>query len=166
MRPELLLHPNIPKPLHGMSPRELCGDAWWDSTRKLVYQNAGYRCQCCDTPKDECDYYKRLEAHETYDYDYANGIATVNDIVALCHACHSYIHSGLLQSLFVRKQISFEKYHHIMKRGDAIIASAGLKKPEPPATIAEWSSWRIVIQGVTYQTKWKNYEEWKAHYGR
>lgn len=166
MRPSLLLHPNIPKPLHGMSPRELMSSDWWDATRQRVYANAGFRCQCCDTPKKDALYHPWLEAHETYDYDYANGVATVNEIVALCHACHNYIHSGLLRVLAQAGKIPVAKYEDIMQRGDSILLNAGLVKPEPPANIAEWSTWRIVIAGRTYPTRWASYEAWSKHYGR
>lgn len=166
MRPGLLLHPNIPKPLHGMSPRELMGDEWWDFTRQWVYANAGFRCQCCGVPKREALYHAWLEAHETYQYDYENGIATVNEIVALCHACHNYIHSGRLLILAQTGEIAFSKYEHIMQRGDAILKEAGLKKPQPPARIAEWDRWRIVIAGREYKTRWPSYEAWEAHYER
>lgn len=166
MRPELLLHPNVPKPLHGMSPRELLGDEWWDATRQWVYRNAEYRCQCCGVPKAEADYHQWLEAHETYHYDYAKGLATVDDIVALCHACHNYIHSGRLQVLYNKRQITREKYTHIMQRGDSILRMAGLTRPPEPEYIAPWHKWRIEIQGRVYPTRWKDYEHWAAHYGR
>lgn len=166
MRPELLLHPNIPKPLHGMSPRELLGDEWWDSTREWVYQNAGYRCQCCGVPKQEAKYHKWLEAHETYDYDYAEGLATVNEIVALCHSCHNYIHSGRLQALLDAGKIPASKHRDIMQHGDRILREAGLTRPEPPEEIAEWSRWRIVICGRVYPTRWPSYEHWFNHYHR
>lgn len=166
MRPELLLHPNIPKPLHGMSPRELLGDEWWDSARQWVYKNANYRCQCCDVPKEQALYHKWLEAHETYIYDYENGIATVSEIVALCHACHNYIHSGRLKMLADSGTIPYSKYTDIINRGDAILKNAGLTKPQEPKKIAPWECWRIVIAGRIFPTRWASYEAWSNYYNR
>ena len=166
MRPELLLHPNVPKPLHGMSPRELLGDVWWNETRKTVYKNAKDECQCCGVHKQDAKYHKWLEAHETYSYDYKNGVATVTEIVALCHSCHAYIHSGLLQVLWTTGKISNEKYQDILSHGDKIIKESGLKRPERPTQIAEWSKWCIVIEGKKYKTKWKSFEHWAKHYNR
>jgi len=164
MRPELLLHPNIPKPLHGMSPRELLGDVWWDGVREWVYANAGYRCQCCDTPKADALYHKWLEAHETYSYDYENGVATVTEVVALCHACHSYIHDGLLLHKYEEGKVSWQKYQNIMIRGNAILHQAGLTLPPPPKRIAEWSKWGIIVAGRWYPTRWRNEDEWATYY--
>jgi len=36
--PELLLHPNIPKPLHGVNPRSILGQQWWDVISVTSYQ--------------------------------------------------------------------------------------------------------------------------------
>lgn len=166
MRPELLLHPNIPKPLHGMSPRVLMGDEWWDYVRHWVYNKAEYKCQCCGIGKADAKYHKWLEAHETYEYDYKDGLATVNEIVALCHSCHNYIHSGRLEILMQNGTIPYEKYDDIIHHGDAILSAYNLRKPEPPAQIADWGRWRIVIAGVTYPTRFKNYQEWAREYDR
>jgi len=165
-RPELLLHPNIPKPLHGMSPREIKGVEWWDKTREAVYKQAGYKCQCCGVHKKDAKFHKWLEAHEIYQYDYANGVATMVEIVALCHSCHAYIHSGLLEVNLKNKKITEDKYWSIIDHGNALIREAGLTKPKPPTKVADWSSWRIIIDGEVFPTKWKSFEHWKAHYGR
>ncbi len=165
MRPELLMHPTIPEPLHGMSPRALMGSEWWDATRKWVYRNAGYRCQCCGVEPRDALYHQWLEAHETYDYDYENCIATVNEIVALCHACHSYIHIGLLGTLATNGQIPYSKYEHIKARGDAILAHAGLARVAAPNVLPSWERWRIIIAGREYKTIWPTYQAWAAQYG-
>lgn len=166
MRPELLLHPNVPKPLHGMSPRELKGSEWWDKTRKEVYAKAGYRCQCCDVRKEDALFHKWLEAHETYEYDYKNGIAIVKEIVALCHACHSYIHSGLLQVKRDKGEISYSKWQQIMLHGDNILYNAKLKPSPYVGEVAEWGKWKIVIDGEVFPTKWKSFEHWRMAYNR
>lgn len=165
-RPELLLHPNVPKPLHGMSPRELKGKEWWDKVRQQVYKDANYRCQCCGVKKEDALFHKWLEAHETYDYDYKNGIATVKEIVALCHACHSYIHSGLLMVRYKNGEINHNKFFTIIAHGDKILKDSGLSNPQIPEEIAEWSMWKIVIDGEEFPTKWKSFEHWRCHYGR
>ena len=40
---------------------------------------------------------KRLEAHELWSYDEQNCVQRLEDIVALCHDCHSVIHIGRTQ---------------------------------------------------------------------
>jgi predicted restriction endonuclease len=165
-RPELLLHPNIPKPLHGMSPRELKGTEWWDKTRQQVYEKANYKCQCCGVDRRDAKYHKWLEAHECYIYDYERGTATVSEIIALCHSCHSYIHSGLLQMRYRSGQISLDKYLDIKNHGDNILRKSGLTLPPPPSKIADWEKWRIILDGVEYPTKYKSYEAWFQHYNK
>jgi hypothetical protein len=163
-RPELLLHPNVPKPLHGMSPRELLGDAWWDTVRQEAYRKAGYRCQACGVGKLDAKYHKWLEAHETYIYDYRTGTATVDEIVALCHSCHNYIHSGRLRALFQAGKTTKAKYEDIRIHGDNLLSAHNLTFPESPTETAPWHEWKIVINGKIFPTKWKSFEEWNAHY--
>ena len=37
---------------------------------------------------------KRLEAHEKWSYDEKNKVQKLEDIIAVCHDCHSVIHIG------------------------------------------------------------------------
>ena len=41
----LLTMPNLPKPMHGLNPRTIMGDAAWTRARKKAYYDAGYRSE-------------------------------------------------------------------------------------------------------------------------
>ncbi len=121
-RPELLLHPNIPKPLHGVNPRNILGQKWWNIVRRRAYLTHNYHCWACGIHKSKAQYHQWLEAHEVYDIDYATGKIEMKDICALCHSCHNYIHDGRMQMLVMSGQFAFEKYIDILNHGEKIIS--------------------------------------------
>lgn len=98
-RPELLLHPTIPPPLHGLAPREVLGRSWWDVVRREAYEKYDDHCHACGTHISKALYhrtsspskFKSLEAHEAYNIDYDTCTVNLEEIVALCHCCHNYI---------------------------------------------------------------------------
>lgn len=163
-RPEILLHPNIPKPLHGVNPRSIKGKEWWDIERQKAYASTDYHCLACGVYKSEADYHQWLEAHELYDYDYKKGRLTFIELVPLCHCCHNYIHSGRMQALVDKGEMEFDKMVFIRKRGDKIVKDNKLKRPKPPTKCAEWSKWRLIFDGKEYAPKFKNYAEWLNHF--
>lgn len=164
-RPELLCHPNIPKPLHGIAPREIAGRAWWDQERQAAYERTGLRCAACGVHKNNIvGSVKRLEAHECYDFDYTKGRLTLREIVALCPYCHSFIHSGRLEVLYNTDAISAETYEAIIAHGTAIVKSAGLlgvwKNRHSLASPVRWADWRIVFEGREYGPSSRSMEDW------
>jgi hypothetical protein len=127
VRPELLTHPNLPKPLHGLAPREVKGKYWWDKTRKKAYEDNNFRCMACGTHKNDALFKQHLEAHEDYSIDYEEGSMRIKEIVPLCHACHSFIHSGRLKALMGTKQgVSRANAKIIVERGMRILKEAKL----------------------------------------
>lgn len=80
----------IPTSLHGKSPREVNGKAWWDRNRKRAYQAAGYRCEICGGVGKR----HPVEAHERYEYDETSQppCQRLVGLVALCPACHAVKH--------------------------------------------------------------------------
>ena len=158
--PQILFHPNIPKPLHGISPRVVKGKAWWDEVRMKAYKKAEYRCEACGVSKDKADFHPWLEAHEVYDYDYEKCLLTFSHLVALCHSCHNYIHSGRMWSLLDSGEMDEDKFKFIMQRGDILVAL--FNKPLPVIIPASsWSKWRMSIDGKLYGPSAKSYVDWK-----
>lgn len=181
--PTILTHPNIPKPLHGINPRTVMGQSWWNKERKKAYQSTSFRCLACDIQKRRAKYHQWLEAHEYYNYDYRNGTLTLEKIIPLCHSCHNFIHSGRLYILHQKGEISFSKVKDILEHGFAILKENNLNaffgtiqvaeelgihtdvEPEiPEPCYVEWHEWKMVIEGKEYYSKFKNEEEWAAFY--
>src|SRR3990167_9396936 len=84
--PAILLHPNIPKPMHGVNPRTIMGQEWWDEQRQRAYEENNFCCWACGVHKSQAAYHKWLEAHECYEIDYIAGRMYMRIIVALCHS--------------------------------------------------------------------------------
>ena|SRR3990167_558970 len=165
--PSILLHPQIPKPMHSMAPRVVLGQAWWNKEREAAYASSSYHCEACGVAKWEAKYHQWLEAHETYDINYIKGTMTYLRSVALCHYCHNFIHCGRLQWLLDTHRINHQKYVAIIQHGEAILAKAGLEKPKPYAgPFADWKKWRLIINGKKYPGKFKSYDDWLKQQGQ
>jgi hypothetical protein len=177
LRADLLLHPNIPKPLHGVNPRTVKGRKWWDAKRKLVYKSTNYHCLACGVHKYDAVGPKHLEAHEIYDVDYSRGRAVFQEIVPLCNFCHSYIHDGRLQNLLQTNQLPHSKFARIIQHGDRVLKAAGLVRPTrnqreaeidkiiSSGNMAPWGEWRMVMGKHFYEPKFKTLEEWIKFHG-
>jgi len=171
MKPEILIHPNIPKPLHGLNPRSVMGKSWWDEKRQEAYAKEYYCCWACGVHKSAAKYHKWLEGHECYRYNYALGTAEMIEVTALCHSCHNFIHSGKLQYDYKAGRISYDRYRDILDHGNRIIGEYGLDNIENPyiidkSSIADWKSWRLIIDGKEFYSKFKDINEWYDFYNR
>lgn len=171
--PRLLLHPNIPKPLHGVNPRSIKGRTWWTNTRREVYKKAGYCCEACghNAPYDHerKRFFSRddnLHAHEIYKIDYVGCIVELERIVALCPQCHSGIHSGRLNALFDKGEIDIQGVWEIYTHCDRVLqdTSHRLKAPDERDYSDEWNEWYLLFEGVQHFSKFDNYEEWNQYY--
>ena len=65
----------------------------WDILRKDAYARAGGKCMVCGRKAT------RLEAHERWSYDEEKKVQKLDEIIAVCHTCHSVIHIGRTQLL-------------------------------------------------------------------
>ena len=161
--PGLLLHPNIPQPLHGVSPRVIMGNRWWQATRQATYKVASYHCLACGVSKLNARYRQWLEAHEVYKVDYLLGRSYYLRTVPLCVSCHNYIHSGRLAMLLGEGKITHTKYTQILIHGDSVLQAANLPRPVPyNGPMAVWGDWRLVFEGKEYPPKFKTQQEWEA----
>ena len=157
-RPELLLHPSIPLHLSGKNPRTIKGQEWWDVVRREAYRKNNFCCWACGVFQLEAEYKHTLDAHECYIYDYDKLEARPGEVVALCYACHMFIHWRQICSRPLAKDI--------ILRGLRIVAKAGLTLPEGQLWAVRGLVWavdefnglpvgpRVPIQ-VLMSNKWK-----------
>lgn len=68
--------------------RSILSPAQWNVVRREAYSRAGGRCMLCGAESAV------LEAHEKWSYDEENRIQRLEDVVAVCRACHEVIHIG------------------------------------------------------------------------
>ena len=168
-RPEILLHPNIPKPLHSLSPRTLLGKTWWDNERKKAYSKHDYHCMACgiyapwNNVKEVFETEQKLHAHEAYDINYGERTAELVEIVAICPTCHNYIHSGRTQAMYDKGIYDEEDCWYIFTHGNSVLIDASIspfkKKVDSRTYEKEWGDWRLIINKKKYKSKFKSYKE-------
>jgi len=184
LKPEILCHPHIPKPLHGVAPREIKGQNWWDETRQKTYKSTDYHCVACGVAKSEAKKHKWLEAHEFWNIDYNTGICEVKSIEPLCHYCHNFIHSGRL-SMIIGKEKSKQEVIDILEHGFKVLAENNLKAfyftvdfakrigaktfgvEKYTPTVNEklkWTDFKLIFEGNEYFSKFKSQSEWQSFY--
>lgn len=102
--PGILTHPNIPKPLHGVTPRTIKGSGWWNKVRRAAYAVHDDHCHACGEHKSK-NPRGWLEAHEVYSIDYARGRVLCRRRRALPDL--PYVHSFRTVVRFVAKGGNF-----------------------------------------------------------
>jgi hypothetical protein len=183
--PEVLTHPNIPIPLHGLNPRTIKGDKWWDKTRKEAYAATNDHCFACGIHKSNARGRKWMEGHEYWNIDYQAGKCVVEKIIPLCHYCHNFIHSGRL-SMIAGKDKTYREVIDILEHGFGILKKNGLKCFGNTRSLAldlgadtfgveeyenrinpniRWQDWVLVLEGVEYHSLFANEGAWRDHYG-
>ena len=184
-KPQILCQPNVPKPLHGLNPRTIKGQEWWDIKRQQVYQATDYHCIACGVHKEQAKKLNWLEAHEFWETDYQTGQCTIVDYVPLCHYCHNFIHSGRLLMLLDSQKITKQEVIDILEHGFRILYDNNLNCFFGTKLLAEkigaetlgveasnidynknlvWSDFHLVFEGEKYFSNFKNEKEWLNHY--
>lgn len=174
-RPELLTHPNIPKPLHGLAPRTLMKAKEWDLIRRESYAKNNYHCHACgkyvafnhELNKFDNEEGTTLDAHECYSINYETKTVVLEEIVALCKYCHNYIHSGRMNSMYDKGENDEEDCWHIVTHGDSVLIDsqiAPVHEVDEKDYKDEWGEWKLIWNGKEYRSPWKDYWDWYKHY--
>lgn len=175
-RPELLLHPNIPKPLHGVAPRQLLKPKKiWDEWRRWSYAKNNWHCWACGVYRhydvfnlvfdDESG--ETLDAHEFYSIDYDKKEVRLIEVVSLCKNCHNYVHSGRLQAMYDKGELDEEDMYIVVSHGYSVLSNAGLKPSfaqDENDYKQEWSEWKLLFNGEEFRSKFIDYYDWYKHY--
>ena len=171
-RPELLICPNVPKPLHGVNPRTIMGTKKWNEKRREAYAKNNYHCWACGSYHAYDEQHLRfhdtkMDAHEFYSVNYELKTIELIEIVSLCKTCHGYIHNGRLNGLFDKGEVDEQACWEIYTHGDSLLIDAGY----PPYNYVdektyedEWMDWRLIIGYYEHEPKLKSYKEWREKY--
>ena len=169
LRPEILLNPLIIKPLHGINPRNINGDAWWNKVRQTAYATNDYHCWACGVHKKDAWKRQWLEAHEVYDYDYVEHQATLREIVALCWACHNFIHYEHMRLCVLDGTYQRSTYVTVIRHGWRVLREAGtvMGRPDPYYVAPdEWREWHLLLDGKKYYSDFQCEDEMRQFYER
>ncbi len=145
----------LPEPLWGVNPRSIKGKKWWDEMRKKAYAENNYTCWACGVHRLDAAYKQHLEAHEVYEIDFEAGKMTFIEIVALCPACHSFVHSGRMRNLVVKGRVTRKKFREVKEHGTAALGEDlwmeyGRMRAAIPVTLTAWAKWHLVFEGESY----------------
>ena len=92
----------------------------WERTRRMVYERAGNRCEACKRAANPAAGV-RMEAHERWFFDDAQGVQVLRRLICLCGACHGATHWGLAQ---IQGRSSEALNHLMMVRGFSLERAA------------------------------------------
>ena len=113
---------------------------WWDIVRREAYRKNNFCCFACGVFQLEAEYKHTLDAHECYTYDYDKFEAYPSEVVALCAACHQFIHW--------RRMRMRPRCRDIILRGLRIVAKAGLALPAGQLRAARLLEGVVVFEGL------------------
>ena len=193
LEPELLQHPKLPRPLHGVNPRTIKGQTWWNKTRQDIYAEREYHCFACGVHKSKSKLSKWLECHEDYSIDYKRGIMHIERLVALCPTCHKFIHCERLAHVecdYIKGKVVNHGYNLLLNAGlcpsyalMTFIKDGSLPEPYKWNPIKHnsfpkgpdhynldydigWNDWRLEFEGKQYEPIYKSFAEWEEHYSK
>ena len=124
--------------------RSILSKKEWDAVRREAYSRAGGRCMICGRPVT------RLEAHEKWSYDEKNAVQKLEDVVAICHTCHSVIHIGRTQ-LMGDEEAAIKHFMRVNKCTYADYIKALGAANERHRKLNEVSEWKL---DLTYLKKY------------
>lgn len=84
IKPPLMVGINHPRWLGGFNRRGYPREEWNNTLKLSIRQRDNFKCKICGVPEEEC--FTKLDIHHI-DYDKNNN--NPNNLIALCHSCHS-----------------------------------------------------------------------------
>lgn len=177
-----------------MNPRTIYGQRWWDEKRRIAYRKEDYHCWACGVHKSQALSRENiLEAHESYNINYETGEVSLHEIIALCHNCHSFIHSYRTWILYQQGVIEYDDIYSYYFIGKDILERHGLKpfyvtemywlmltqgKSQGDALdevckmglydltqpFAPWEKWHLILENKKYYSLFQDEDAWEEHY--
>ena len=148
------------------------GKSRWDEVRRRAYERNNDCCWACGVHRSRAPFHKWLEAHELYDINYKKGRMKLREIVALCHACHSYIHRRRLEILISKRKAQPKKLERVLFHGRSLLRGVKPWYNEDKVRIqmakskVKWHKWHLLSEGKKYYSKFNTKLDWERYYSR
>lgn len=107
----------------------------WDFIRKDAYCRANGKCSICGEKKS------RLEAHEKWSFDKEKGVQKLEDVTAICNACHQVIHIARTQVIGREDNAirHFRKVNGCDYQGYIQALKTATQKSVELSTVSDWA---------------------------
>ena len=178
LEPEVLLHPSIPDPLHGVAPRAIMGNSQWKEIAARVNKRQDYFCISCGVHKDDAlrANGRMLDCHELYEVDYDNYITTLKRYIGLCVMCHAYIHIHRLAAMVTKGIEKQEYFDQVVAKGDRLMKKNNLFEQRTEMRKFcesklkdydnEFGLWKLKFRNHYYTSPITSREDYINHYNK
>jgi hypothetical protein len=152
----------------------------WDVMRKKIYAKHEYTCAACGVHSRKAIIKQYLEAHELFEINWQTRNMKLIGMEPLCHACHSFIHSGLLEVRLMHRKVTPEHVATILGHGVGILEASGLRVPPSTDHLCKklglqhgmkvskapratgWRGWSMTWEGKNYPALYNSESEWQS----
>jgi len=161
--PEILLQ-ELPKPLHGITPRFIMGGKMWNKKKNAAALKNNYCCWVCGVNVNDTEP-KRLEGAPVFFVVEETKRVIFRDVAALCKKCNSFLNLSILWKMEKRGLCKKELIEQIILHGDNFVdVVKKIENINVMFAVNDFKNWRYFFDGIEYYSRFDSLEEYNAFF--